>query len=56
MGDSGSGLIAEIKGRKVLIGVVSFGNRKCATGSDSPVVFARVSSYVDWIWKIINEN
>ena len=54
MGDSGSGLIADIKGRKVIIGVVSFGNRICATGSNYPVVFARISSYLDWISKIIN--
>ncbi|CAG9810546.1 unnamed protein product [Chironomus riparius] len=56
MGDSGSALVAEIKGRKVQIGVVSFGNRKCATGSDYPVVFVRISSYLDWILGILYSN
>lgn len=48
-GDSGGPLVADGK----LIGIVSWGN-PCA--NDSPDVFTRVSSYVDWVNANINKN
>ncbi|KAK9730712.1 Trypsin [Popillia japonica] len=46
--DSGGPLVANGK----QIGVVSWGFGKC--GSTKPTVYARVSSYIDWIYNVIN--
>ncbi|CRL08189.1 CLUMA_CG020836, isoform A [Clunio marinus] len=47
-GDSGGGLTVDLNGRKVLVGVVSYGARiGCTLGH--PAVFTRVSKYLDWI-------
>ena len=53
VGDSGSGLmrILGIDGgfpQSYLIGVVSFGPRRCGT-KGVPGVYTRVNSYLDWI-------
>ncbi|XP_046549854.1 trypsin-1-like [Haliotis rubra] len=46
-GDSGGPLYCQQKGRQVLTGVVSYGTN---CGQDGyPVVYAKVSSYADWI-------
>lgn len=47
-GDSGGPFVCEENGRFVLRGAVSWGHPKCEAHS-SYTVFARVSSYVDWI-------
>lgn len=47
-GDSGGPFVCEENGRFVLHGAVSWGNPKCEAHS-SYTVFARVSSFVDWI-------
>jgi secreted trypsin-like serine protease len=47
-GDSGGPLVVEQGGRRMQVGVVSFGSAQgCATGS--PAVFARVTSFASWI-------
>ena len=56
MGDSGGPFVQKSSdGSYVLIGLTSFGPRNCATPF-VPVVFTRVSSYVDWINRIIKNN
>lgn len=47
-GDSGGPFVCEENGRFVLHGAVSWGHPRCEAES-SYTVFARVSSYVDWI-------
>lgn len=47
-GDSGGPFVCEENGRFFLHGAVSWGNPRCEADS-SYSVFARVSSYVDWI-------
>jgi len=47
-GDSGGGLVTELRGKNVLVGVVSFGAAvSCTQGH--PAVFTRVTSFLDWI-------
>ncbi|XP_047533747.1 collagenase-like [Vanessa atalanta] len=47
-GDSGGPLVVNVAGRRVLIGVTSFGARAgCEAGF--PAAYARVTSYVSWI-------
>nr|ADT80831.1 serine protease 61 [Mamestra configurata] len=47
-GDSGGPLTVNSNGRRILVGVTSFGSgRGCAVGS--PAVFARVTSFMSWI-------
>nr|ADT80825.1 serine protease 55 [Mamestra configurata] len=47
-GDSGGPLIVNSNGRRILVGVTSFGSmRGCQTGA--PDAFARVTSYISWI-------
>lgn len=47
-GDSGGGLTVDLRGTKVLVGVVSFGAAvSCTQGH--PAVFTRVTSFLDWI-------
>ncbi|XP_031571755.1 chymotrypsin-C-like [Actinia tenebrosa] len=47
-GDSGGPFVCEEGGRWVLRGAVSWGNPKCLA-ENTYTVFARVSSYIDWI-------
>jgi chymotrypsin len=47
-GDSGGGLHLELNGRKVVVGVVSFGAEAGCT-LNYPAVYTRVASYLDWI-------
>ncbi|XP_055613244.1 trypsin-1-like [Uranotaenia lowii] len=47
-GDSGGPLVAQIEGRSVQIGVVSWGAIPCGQRS-RPTVFVAVSHYIDWI-------
>ena len=47
-GDSGGPFVCEENGRFVLHGAVSWGHPQCEADS-TYTVFARVSSYVDWI-------
>ena len=49
MGDSGGGLILN-ENKPILIGVVSYGASVCQAGF--PVVFTKVSSYLNWIIEI----
>lgn len=47
-GDSGGGLTVELGGRKVVVGVVSYGAASgCTLGH--PAVFTNVSKFLDWI-------
>lgn len=47
-GDSGGGLTTDLNGRKVVVGVVSYGAAVgCTLGH--PAVFTRVTKYLDWI-------
>ena len=46
-GDSGGPLVCEENGKWVLRGAVSWGNAMCKTNYYT--VFARVSSFIDWI-------
>lgn len=47
-GDSGGGLLVELEGINVLVGIVSYGAAISCT-SNHPAVFTRVTSYLDWI-------
>ncbi|CAO1363876.1 unnamed protein product [Diamesa serratosioi] len=49
MGDSGGGLVLNEK-KPILVGIVSFGATVCQGGY--PVVFTKVSSYLNWIAEI----
>ncbi|CAO1328619.1 unnamed protein product [Diamesa tonsa] len=49
MGDSGGGLVL-YENKPILIGIVSFGASVCEAGF--PVVFTKVSSYLNWIVEI----
>jgi secreted trypsin-like serine protease len=55
-GDSGSSLVADISGRRILVGVVSFGKIDCSPDKDSFQYYTRVSFYVNWIKSIIKLN
>lgn len=56
MGDSGGPFVQHSSDTSyLLIGLTSFGPRDCAT-PHVPVVFTRVSSYVDWINRMIKNN
>ena len=46
-GDSGGPFVCQEGGRWVLRGAVSWGHSQCRT--DHYTVFARVSSFIDWI-------
>jgi len=50
-GDSGGPLMAVLKGRWYLAGVVSFGTQRC--DSSLPGVYTRVSSFWQWIEEVI---
>ncbi|XP_052870736.1 serine protease persephone-like [Anopheles cruzii] len=52
-GDSGGPLVMSVRGRFLLVGVVSTG-AQC--GSTIPGVYTRVSRYLDWIEKIVWPN
>lgn len=47
-GDSGGGLTVDLSGRKVVVGIVSYGAAVSCT-QNYPAVFTRVTSYLDWI-------
>jgi secreted trypsin-like serine protease len=47
-GDSGSGVTMTLNGRPTIVGIVSFGVRKCEAGF--PPSFTRVTSYLSWIY------
>ena len=53
-GDSGGPLVCEEEGNFVLRGAVSWGMPKCNAGKFS--VFARVSSFVNWIEEQIENS
>lgn len=46
-GDSGGPLIQVINGKKMLVGLVSWGENGCK--ATMPNVYTRISTYVDWI-------
>ncbi|KAJ7382092.1 hypothetical protein OS493_037061 [Desmophyllum pertusum] len=46
-GDSGGPFVCQEGGKWILRGAVSWGHSRCRT--DHYTVFARVSSYIDWI-------
>jgi secreted trypsin-like serine protease len=48
LGDSGGPLSYLLKERSYQIGVVSFGQARCAV-ERVPVVYTRVTEYLDWI-------
>lgn len=50
-GDSGSALIKD----ETIIGIVSWGLKPCGL-PNSASVYTRVSSYLDWISKIIHKD
>ena len=55
-GDSGGGVISKNKaGKYEIVGIVSGGISLCKE-SKSPDVFTKVSSFVDWIKKIMIDN
>jgi len=45
--DSNKILLPDLDGAWYVVGIVSFGTRKC--GVEKPAVFVRVSAYMDWI-------
>ena len=47
-GDSGGPLVVKENGRWTVVGVVSYGNKICATKGYAGV-YARVTYYLDWI-------
>jgi secreted trypsin-like serine protease len=51
VGDSGSMLISN----GMIVGVVVSGVRPCAQSANAPDIFARVSSYANWIDSYIND-
>jgi secreted trypsin-like serine protease len=48
-GDSGGPLTMQAGARRILIGVVSWGDSDCWNSPAYPTVFARVSTYAPWI-------
>ena len=55
IGDSGGPFVCEEGGRWILRGAVSWGHPKCESKS-TYTVYARISSYVEWINKKIKEG
>lgn len=47
-GDSGGGLTIDLRGTKVIVGVVSYGAATSCT-QGHPAVFTRITSFLDWI-------
>jgi len=55
IGDSGSGLMRQVKDSWQLLGIVSFGPSLCGT-PNVPGVYTRVNSYLPWILDTVHEN
>ncbi|KAJ8301167.1 hypothetical protein KUTeg_020154 [Tegillarca granosa] len=55
MGDSGSPLSCQYKGRFYLVGIVSWGTEEC-NRQGYPSVFTRVTSFQDWIERKISSQ
>ena len=55
VGDSGGPVIAEINGKHVLVGVISWG-QGCGVDNDHfPSVYTRVRCYLSWIHETLNQ-
>lgn len=48
-GDSGGPLVAKVRGREVLVGIVSNGGDECTGNPQRPGIYTRVSTYTKWI-------
>lgn len=46
-GDSGGPLVSYINGKANIVGLVSYGHKRC--GSSWPAVYTRVNAYLNWI-------
>ena len=55
-GDSGGPLVCREGDHWILYGIVSWGSRYGCAAANGPTVYARVSAYLDWISKTIDEN
>lgn len=51
-GDAGSPLVYVNEGRSELIGIVSFGLKKCGQ-KNIPAIYTNVYQYLDWINSVI---
>jgi len=55
-GDSGGPLVCRDGDRWILYGVVSWGSHEGCAITNGPTVYARVSAFVNWISKTIDDN
>jgi len=53
-GDSGGPLVSTIKGKKVLVGVVSSGGDICNGDPKAPGIYTRVSAFYTWIQRAMS--
>ena len=54
-GDSGGPLVVEVEGKKILIGITSYGSKGCDS-PDFPGYFTKVSNFTDWINITMSQN